>query len=589
MQGGFGAEVYAAGIVRIGFAFHQAGDLLELTADLHHNGLGGTADGLHGQGGKDEGQAGADEQADQHNGGHDREIVKGNGSAHFLHLLDVGGDQRQGGQGGGADGKALAGGGGGVAQGIQGVGTLADFGLQAGHLGDAAGVIGDRAVGVGRQGDTQGGKHAYRGQRDAVQAHGGGSAAAGNIVGDQDADSNDNDGQDGGKHPQAQTADHDGGGTGQRGVSQLFGRLVGVGSKVLGGSADKNAGDQTGQDSEVDAGVLGAQDAAYQEEGGDGDQHGAEVGAAAQGGKQGALVGGFTGADEEGADNGSQDAQSRHDHRQGHRLQFAAEGGNAQGGSGDDGTDIAFVQVGAHAGHVAHVVAYVIGNNGGVAGVVLGDTGFYFTYQVGADVGSLGVDAAADTGKQGHGGSAHTKGQHGAGNFGGVELKDEFQQGKPDGNIQKAQADYGKAHDRTGGEGDAQAAVQPFAAGVGGAAVGFGGNAHPDKAGKTGEEAAGDECKGNEPGQQTGRGHDAQHHEHTGKENSYDSVLALQVCVSAFTDGCRDLLHQRGAFLELQDLLRGEQSKQQRDDGTEESQENKNFLHVVFSLLVKSR
>ncbi len=87
-----------------------------------------------------------------------------------LDLLDVGGQQGQGGQGGRADGEALAGGGGGVAQRVEGVGALAHFRVQAGHLGVAAGVVGDGAVGVGGQGDAQGGEHAHRGEADAVEA-----------------------------------------------------------------------------------------------------------------------------------------------------------------------------------------------------------------------------------------------------------------------------------------------------------------------------------------------------------------------------------------------------------------------------------
>ena len=585
VQGSLGAQVNAAGVVGIGIAVHQANDLLELTANLYYNGLSRAANGLHGERREHEGQAGADKQTDQNNRGHNGEVIEGNSSANLLDLLDVRSDQSQSGQSGGADSKALAGSGSGVAQGIQRVGALTNFGLQAGHLGNAAGVIGHGAIGIGRQGDAQGSQHTYGSQRDAIQTHGGGSSAAGNIVGNQDAHRNDNDGQDGGEHAQAQTTDHDGGGAGQGGVSQTLGGLVGVGSEILGGSTDENAGNQTGQDGKVDTGVLGAQYAANQEEGSDGDDKSTQVGAATQSGKQGALIGGFTGAYKEGTNDGSQDAQGRHDHGQGHGLQLAAESGNAQRGSGNDGANIALVQVSAHTGYIAYIIAYIIGNNSGVTGVILRDAGLDLTYQVSAYIGSLGVDTAADTGKQSHGGSAHTKGQHSAGDGRGIQLKDELQQGEPDGNIQKTQADYGKAHNGTGGERHAQTAVQAGAAGIGGAAVGLGGYAHADEAGQTGEETAGHERKGNEPGQQTGSGHDAQHNEHAGKEDGHDGVLALQIGVSAFTDGCRDLLHQRGAFLKLQDLLRGDKSKYQRDDGAEESQENENFLHLFLASL----
>ena len=53
-------------------------------------------------------------------------------------------------------------------------------------------------------------------------------------------------------------------------------------------------------------------------------------------------------------------------------------------------------QVGRHAGAVADVVADVVGDHRRVARVVLGDAGFDLADQVGADVGTLGEDAAAE-------------------------------------------------------------------------------------------------------------------------------------------------------------------------------------------------
>ena len=58
-------------------------------------------------------------------------------------------------------------------------------------------------------------------------------------------------------------------------------------------------------------------------------------------------------------------------------------------------------QVGGHAGAVAHVVAHVAGDDGGVAGVILGDTSFDLADQVRPDVRALGEDAAAKTGENG--------------------------------------------------------------------------------------------------------------------------------------------------------------------------------------------
>ena len=73
-----------------------------------------------------------------------------------LDLLHVGGQKGHGGQGGGTDGETLPGGRGGVPQSVQGVRSLPNLRLLVGHLGVAAGVIGDGTVGVCGQGDPQG-------------------------------------------------------------------------------------------------------------------------------------------------------------------------------------------------------------------------------------------------------------------------------------------------------------------------------------------------------------------------------------------------------------------------------------------------
>ena len=57
-------------------------------------------------------------------------------------------------------------------------------------------------------------------------------------------------------------------------------------------------------------------------------------------------------------------------------------------------------EVGATAGAVADVVAHQVGDDRRVARVVLGDAGLDLADEVGADVGGLGVDAAAKLGEQ---------------------------------------------------------------------------------------------------------------------------------------------------------------------------------------------
>ena len=60
-------------------------------------------------------------------------------------------------------------------------------------------------------------------------------------------------------------------------------------------------------------------------------------------------------------------------------------------------THVGLEQVGGHAGAIADVVADVVGDDGRVARIVFGNAGFDLTDEVGADVGGLRVDTAAET------------------------------------------------------------------------------------------------------------------------------------------------------------------------------------------------
>ena len=97
MQGTLGAQGHAGGVVRVCLVLHDARDLLELAADLHHDGLGRLLHRAHGEGGEDEGQHGADEHAHQHRGAGQGEVQ------HLLrvllddvHVADQQGQGRQG-------------------------------------------------------------------------------------------------------------------------------------------------------------------------------------------------------------------------------------------------------------------------------------------------------------------------------------------------------------------------------------------------------------------------------------------------------------------------------------------------------------
>jgi hypothetical protein len=64
LDGRLGQHVHGGAVFRLGLAFHDALDLLELAAHFHHHRAGSAAHGFHGHGAKEVGNQAADEQAD---------------------------------------------------------------------------------------------------------------------------------------------------------------------------------------------------------------------------------------------------------------------------------------------------------------------------------------------------------------------------------------------------------------------------------------------------------------------------------------------------------------------------------------------
>ena len=148
----------------------------------------------------------------------------------------------------------------------------------------------------------------------------------------------------------------------------------------------------------------------------------------------------------EDADDRGEDADRRDDQREDQADR--AEGRLAEDQRGDQRDGVGLEQVGGHAGAVADVVADVVGDRGRVARVVLGDALLDLADQVGADVGGLGEDAAADTHEHREQGGAEAEALE---HLRGVALVDEHD----DGGAEQAEADGEHAGHAAGAEGDA--------------------------------------------------------------------------------------------------------------------------------------
>ena len=503
MLSGLGGDFHAALVVGSAFAGEYALDFAELTANLYHHLGGGAAHGVHGETAEEEGHHGADEYAREHGGIHERhmEVIEDveyacvggldELSAHghyllayalqrYLDLFDVRRQQGQCGEGRAADGKALAGCCGGVAESVQDVSALAHFRLQFAHLGVAARIVGDGAVGVCGEGDAQGGEHTHGCDGHAVETLGQGGGghhvlhveADGEEICQHDCADDCDDRNGGRNHTQSDTVDNDGCGAGLGGLCQLLGGFIGVRSVVFGGLADDHACEQTSHYRAAEVPPVGggcAEHECQDAEGGHAAEDGCHVGAEAHALEELAHAGAFLGADGEDGDNAEHHAHSRDEHRgeDGLDLHLGAEcveGRSAESHGGQDTAAVALVEVGSHTGHVAHVVAHVVGDGSGVAGIVFRKVAFHLTYDVGAHVGGLGVDAAAHTGEEGLRGGTHSEGEHGGGDdhellgVGGLDhecVKDYI----PQCDVQQAEADDREAHYRAAAERDLEAGV----------------------------------------------------------------------------------------------------------------------------------
>ena len=173
-------------------------------------------------------------------------IVFAGAGFQFVH---IGGEEDDGGQTGGADGIALGDGLGGVADRIQRIGDGADRFVQFSHLGDAAGVVGDRAVGVHGDDDAGQGEHGDGGNGDAVDA--------GALEGDDDAGGDDDHRSGGGLHGDAETGDDVGAVAGGGCLGDMLDRAV-LGGGVVFGDPEDGAGHHQADDGR-DEDVHGAE------------------------------------------------------------------------------------------------------------------------------------------------------------------------------------------------------------------------------------------------------------------------------------------------------------------------------------------
>ena len=169
--------------------------------------------------------------------------------------------------------------------------------------------------------------------------------------------------------------------------------------------------------------------------------------------------------------------------------EVGGEGEHSEQHHRDRGHGVGLEQVGRHAGAVADVVADVVGDHRGVARVVLGDPRLDLADEVGADVGRLGEDSAAEPREDRDQRATEAEAdQRVDGLLVGVVGED--QDPEVAGDAEQREADDEQAGDRAALEGDVERRRHAAASRLGDAGVGADREVHADEPGRAGERAA---------------------------------------------------------------------------------------------------
>ena len=229
------------------------------------------------------------------------------------------------------------------------------------------------------------------------------------MVAEEDGDADEANGESGGVGTDGKTGDDVGGVSGfGRFGDVTYGRVV-SGGVVVGNEENDKSHQEAHEGGEVDPSgggdlaivgeAVGKENMSEWPEGGGGGEC-AEKNAEAEetGGVAASKIHG------EDSEDGGENGYSTDDEgiTQGGRLGLAVSTQYGEVGDKDaaDQTDgVGFKNIRSHSGAVAHIVADVIGDGGGIAGVIFFELGFDFAHEVGSHIGGFGIDSASEAGK----------------------------------------------------------------------------------------------------------------------------------------------------------------------------------------------
>ena len=415
LQGCAGHDANTAAIVRFGSARHDARILAELRPDIFNDVLRRAAYGLNREGGEEENQHRAQQSSDEYGNAGEIDIgeapIAGKNLVGIrealrhdaVHRFQVGGKEQKGCQRGGTNRIAFGERLGRVASRVEFVGFFAHGIWLVRHFDNAAGIVGNGAKRI--HGEDVCGRRQHAHGRNGCPINALGVVGDGGIsqsthpevVAKQQSRA-DHDHRHGRcLHTNREPADDISCGPGERRIRDRLHRPVARLGVVL-RNAHKKEGSHHADNAATQQPPAALQHVVHgPRKAGQGQQRG-DVVAAIQCIHR-VLI--FPAMHHKNADEAGHQVDSVHD--EGKQDAFDAEDG-IKCGPENHGTDVfcggGFEDVRSAAGTVAHVVAYQVCDDRGIAGIVFGNAGLDFAHQVSADVSRLGIDATAKLGEE---------------------------------------------------------------------------------------------------------------------------------------------------------------------------------------------
>ena len=219
----------------------------------------------------------------------------------------------------------------------------------------------------------------------------------------------------------------------------------------------------------------------------------------------------------------------------------------------ENGSVVGLVEVGTHTGNITNVVTDVVGDGGGVAGIIFRNASFDLANEVGTNVGRLGVDATPYASKQSLRGSPHAIRKHDGGH---ADQSIAFRQWhdalgvqeEPSRDVEQGKSNHHQTHHGTGPEGDLEAVIQGLFGGKRGPGGSIGGHLHAEPAAQSGEQSGHRNADCSLPRLRPLGGQDEEHRNQGNEYQSHNFVLAGQVGHRTVTNGLGDLHHLTFTF-----------------------------------------